>query len=166
MTAGCRQSHLRGRNRCSGGKQLISLACLCALGHDVFAHGEGALLRQLHMSGGYFHMLQHRHGIGARRNRSAGHDLPGRAWRQFSRGCFACARGAGNGERHMRGRFLGAAGKAVAGRAGKGRLIAICAQRPRKDPARRPAKLHALRRQAGTRPSWPAYAATCAAASS
>ena len=65
------------RNRCSGAQQFISLARLRALGHDVFAHGNGALRRQLHLSVRGLYMLKHHHGIGARRNRSAGHDLPG-----------------------------------------------------------------------------------------
>ncbi len=95
-----------------------------------------------------FDMFEHYHRIGAWRDRGAGHDLPCGPWRQLDRRRLACPGAAGDGERDMRGSFFSAAGKAIARGTGEGRLIAVRAQRARKDPAWRPAEFHALDRGA------------------
>ena len=59
--------------------------------------------------------------------------------------CFARMCGAGNAQAHVRRSFRGAAGKAIAGGAGKGRLILVGGERPGQHAALRARQYHALR---------------------
>jgi hypothetical protein len=70
-------------------------------------------------------MFEHHNRIGAGWNRSAGHDLPGCAFKQGASWSLAGMGGASQLERRMRGGFSGAASEAVTRGAGERRLIAI-----------------------------------------
>ena len=121
----------------SRGQQLVSLAGLDALGDNVVARLDGSGWEQADLTLSQFDVLQHDDGIGAFRNRSAGHDLPGCAGGERSRWGFSGSRGTNKGEFAVR-RSLGSpACVTIARGAGEWRLVAIGNEWLREDPARR-----------------------------
>ena len=147
VTAGRCQRHLRRGNRRSAAQQLIALARLRALRHNVLARWQGCASAASFTCPFAVSTCSSITTASAPCGTGARHDLPCRTLRQLPCRRIARVRAPGNRQRNMRRGFLRAARKAVARRAGKGRLIAICAHWPRKHSARCPAKLNTLRRR-------------------
>ncbi len=126
MAACGRESHLRSCNlQCQ--RAAAHRPCAPALpGARCFRpHQERASARASRMAAFNDDMLDHHHCVGSRGNGSTGHDFPGRARGQRSARRLTSASGADYGQGNMCRGFLGPTGISVAGRAGKGRLIAI-----------------------------------------
>ena len=148
IAAGRGQSDLPGVERASGGKQLLSHARLDALSHNVLAPLQGTGREQPDRSRPFsaccLNVFEHRHGIGPRGNRRSGHDLPSGSGQQRTGWRIAGSGSAGDRQRIMPVGLDGAAGIAVAGGAGEGRLVAIGPERLGEDAARHLPQPHAL----------------------